>query len=72
MSKIEKMAEDYSFIGKGTDAKGEIYKDYNNYKYEGFIVGANAVIKEFEPLISLLRSGARKLFEEKFKELKGE
>lgn len=37
-----------------------------------YIAGANAVLKEIEPLVATLRSGARKLFEEKFKELKGE
>ncbi|MBR1526580.1 MAG: hypothetical protein IJ640_07970 [Prevotella sp.] len=34
--------------------------------------GAYAVLKEFEPLIATLRTGARALFEAKVKELKGE
>lgn len=70
MATIKEMAEDYSFIGEGTDAKGEFYKDYNSDKNEGFVAGANAVIKEIKPLIKLLRGDVRTLFEEKIKELK--
>ncbi len=37
---------------------------------EDFEAGANYVLNEIKPLISLLRGGARALFEEKIKELK--
>lgn len=71
MATIKEMADDYSFIGEGTDAKGKFYKDYNSDKNEGFIAGANAVIKEIQSLMKLLRSDTTTLFKEKIKELQG-
>ena len=50
MKSIKEKAEEYSFIGEGTDSKGEIYKDYNSYKYEGFEAGANYVLEQIEKL----------------------
>lgn len=38
---------------------------------KAFAKGANYVLEEIEPLINLLRGGARVFFEEKIKELKG-
>lgn len=63
MSKIEEMAKEY--------CQGSSFDDACMMK-PAYTAGANAVLKEIEPLVATLRSGARKLFEEKFKELKGE
>ena len=66
MSKLEEMAEKEVPIRAWDD---DITTDWCRQIY---CLGANAVLKEIEPLVTTLRSGARKLFEEKFKELKGE
>lgn len=63
MNKIEEMAKEY--------CQGSSFDDACMMK-PAYIAGANAVLREIEPLVTTLRSGARKLFEEKFKELKGE
>lgn len=51
MKSIKEKAEEYSFIGEGTDLKGVLYKDYNNYKMEGFEAGANYVLDEVEYIL---------------------
>lgn len=48
MKSIKDKAEEYSFIGEGIDLKGVPYKDYNNYKMDGFEAGANYVLECIE------------------------
>ena len=72
MATIKEKAEEYSFIGQGIGPSGIQYRDFSKNKKDAFIEGANYVLDEIEPLINLLRSGARVLFKEKIKELKGE
>lgn len=69
MSKIEEMAAKYKKMHPSATIFGN--KEVNREVEYAYIDGANAVFREIEPLVATLRSGARKLFEEKFKELKG-
>lgn len=72
MSKIEEMAERYSFIEEGIDFNGNPYKDYYSQKYEGYIAGVNAVLKEIEKLTCLSGEALKIYLPRKIKELKGE
>ena len=44
MKSIKEKAEEYSLIEEGVDLKGVPYKDYNDYKMEGFEAGAKYVL----------------------------
>ena len=75
MATIKEMAEDYSFIAEGTDATGEIYKDYNSNKYEGFIAGAKYVLECIENLLKDKNTGLVEMWDELMtlvEQLKGE
>lgn len=69
MKSIKEKAEEYSFIEEGTDLKGVPYKDYNNYKMEGFEAGANYVLDVVEDFMrhNLVHSGNLKRLIEQLK-----
>lgn len=64
MATIKEMAHNHVVTYMHNDEYEEMQDTY--------IAGANDVIKELESLVTTLRTGARKLFEDKIKELKGE
>ena len=67
MKSIKEKAAEYRKVLKVINENESIVDTKGSEMFEQ---GANYVIEEIEPLIDTLRSGARKLFEEKIKELK--
>lgn len=67
MATIKEMAEEYAATGEFLE-NGKEMIDFQAEK--AYMAGANAVLEELERLIATLRTGARKLFEDKIEELK--